>query len=88
MTSQNQFFEPGQFSSWFADPQVDPSARNNFAIIEASKNGYHQVVSLLLEDPRVEPSADYDAAIQKASRNGHEEVVSILAADPRVMFGR
>ena len=40
-----------------ADPRVDPSADNNYAIRWAAYNGHTEVVRLLLADPRVDPGA-------------------------------
>ena len=37
--------------------KFDPSANNNIMIQKASKNGYVEVVRILLEDRRVDPSA-------------------------------
>src|SRR3972149_6208605 len=53
-----------------ADPRVDPSANDNNATHEASKNGHEKVVKLLLAHPRVDPSADDNYAIRLASVNG------------------
>ena len=41
-----------------ADPRVDPSTADNFAICRASYHGKEDVKQLLLADPRVDPSAD------------------------------
>ena len=38
-----------------ADPRVDPSADNNFAIRIASEKGHMDVVKVLLADPRLSP---------------------------------
>ena len=63
---------------------VDPSARYNDAIRQASKNGHIEVVNRLLQDPRVDPSARDNYAIRFASINGHIEVVNRLLQDNRV----
>ena len=67
-----------------ADPRVDPSANDNYAIELASQKGHDKVVELLLVDPRVDPSAYDNYAIRMASQNGHDKVVELLLADPRV----
>ncbi len=67
------------------DPEVDPSAHNNWVIRLASRNGNTEVVRLLLNDKRVNPAAENNYAIRWASRNyGRLEVVRLLLADPRV----
>jgi hypothetical protein len=38
-----------------SDPRVDPSAKSNSAIREASQEGHFEIVKLLLSDPRVDP---------------------------------
>ena len=61
---------------------VDPSANDNNAILNASKNGHLAVVERLLMDPRVNPSADDNYAIRCASYNGHIAVVERLLQEP------
>ncbi|PRP88828.1 hypothetical protein PROFUN_00296 [Planoprotostelium fungivorum] len=69
-----------------AHVQVDPSARDNEAIRNASKAGYSQVVRLFMSDPRVDPSAQNNEALRNATREGYEEVVKVLLSDPRVQL--
>ena len=64
--------------------QVNPSADNNDAIREASREGHKEIVEILLRDPRVDPSANNNWAIRLASENGHKEVVELLLMDKRV----
>ncbi len=64
--------------------RVDPSDRDNLAIIRASRNGHKEVVELLLSDDRIDPSDRDNVAIRFASRNGHKEVVELLLSDDRV----
>jgi ankyrin repeat protein len=59
---------------------IDPGAKDNEAINEASKNGHTEVVELLLKDRRVNPNE----AIREASKNGHIKVVKLLLKDRRV----
>ena len=61
---------------------VDPSARDNFAVRLASRNGHLEVVKLLLTHPKVDPSADDNYAIRWASKNGYLEVVKLLLSLP------
>ena len=62
----------------FGIKSIDPSVNNNYAIRKAAKEGYTEIVKLLLLDPRVDPSADYNNAIIMASRNGHATIVKLL----------
>jgi hypothetical protein len=64
---------------------VDPAARQNHAIREASQNGHSGVVKVLLCDQRVDPCAFDNLALRRASRNGHVEVVKVLLADSRIV---
>ena len=63
---------------------VDPSTDDNFSIRYASRNGYIEIVKLLLQDDRVDPSVGYNEAIGMASMNGHLEIVKLLLQDSRV----
>ena len=67
-----------------ADPRVDPSARDNTAIIEVCARGHLEVVERLLADPRVNPSDVNNYALKSACANGHLAVVKRLLEDPRV----
>ncbi|UCG51380.1 MAG: ankyrin repeat domain-containing protein, partial [Candidatus Latescibacterota bacterium] len=64
--------------------RVDPSARDNEAILYAAQFGHTEIVELLLKDPRVDPSANRNAAIRRAAENGHVGIVELLLKDPRV----
>ena len=68
-----------------ADPRVDPSESDNWAIRYASRNGHASVLKLLLPDPRVDPSVQDNNAVELASRNDHALVVELLLADHRVV---
>ena len=63
---------------------VDTTAKNNEAIVLASKYGHLSIVDRLLQDPRADPSADGNYAIRSASENGHLPVVDRLLQDARV----
>ena len=39
------------------DPRVEPSVRNNEAILLATCYGHVKMIELLFQDPRVDPSA-------------------------------
>ena len=75
------------------DKRVNPSDRNNWAIILASKDGYFDIVKLLLEDKRVDPSDhsnyftkenSYNWAIYLAFSNGYFNISNLLWQDQRV----
>ncbi len=66
------------------DLHMDPSVKDNLAIITASEYGNIEVVRLLLSDKRVDPSAQNNQAIINASKWGELEVVRLLLSDKRV----
>ena len=66
-------------------PDIDPSANDQFALMEACTRGYIRIVEKLLQDPRVDPTVAEVAAIRLASLNGHREVVECLLKDPRIV---
>jgi surface antigen len=66
------------------DSRVDPSDRNNLAILRAAENGHLAVVERLLQDQRVDPSAENNLAVLRAAHNGHLAVVERLLQDKRV----
>lgn len=67
--------------SILADPKVDPSARLNSCLLDASLNGHTEIVRLLLGDPRLEPS---NRCLALASKRGRNEVVIFLLEDSRI----
>ncbi|KAI9350723.1 ankyrin repeat-containing domain protein [Obelidium mucronatum] len=54
------------------------------SIRQASEEGHHLVVKLLMQDPRVNPSSGNDFALVKACLFGHIQVVKLLLTDKRV----
>jgi ankyrin repeat protein len=66
------------------DPRIDPSDKENTAVIHAARNGHAAVVELLLRDPRVDPSDKENTAVIGAAAYGHSAVVELLLRDPRV----
>jgi hypothetical protein len=62
---------------------IDPSSKDNAAIIEAASSGHFKIVKLLLKDPRVDPSADDNLAICNAAKCSYD-IVKLLLKDPRV----
>ena len=50
-----------------ADPRVNPSAEQDYAVQQACANGYVEVIKLLLADSRMNPSAHHRYAFRYAS---------------------
>ncbi len=65
------------------DGRVDPTAKNNYAIVRSSQLGHAGVVQLLLADGRADPAVKNNYAIRWSSQNGHAGVVQLLLADGR-----
>ena len=65
-------------------PIVDPTAKNNGVIRDASLMGHADVVKLLLERSNVDPATRNNEAIGNASANGHVDVVKQLLGHPGV----
>ncbi|PRP75982.1 hypothetical protein PROFUN_01698 [Planoprotostelium fungivorum] len=65
-------------------PRVDPSVKDNEAIVSAVIEGHSETVRLLLSDSRVDPAAQDNRAIKYAADEGHSETVQLLLSDPRV----
>lgn len=90
MNKQEEFFQSIEENNinnvklLLKDERVDPSNKDNYAILLASKNGYYNIVKLLLKDKRVDPSDLNNLAIQYASQNRHFEVVDFLWNDKRI----
>lgn len=71
-----------------ADARVDPTARDNGAMIHLAKWGETAVFKLLLEDIRVDPGCDDYKVIRLAAKRGATDIVRLLMADPRVDFAK
>lgn len=76
--------------AFLADPDIDPSDDDNWAIIVSSHCGYIDIVRLLLDDPRVDPSARNNLAINRASDKAHSDnvyndIIDLLILDDRVL---
>lgn len=63
---------------------VDPSINGNYAILWASREGFVELVNLLLEDERTDPSAYNNFAVRMACKNGHAAIVELLLRHPKV----
>ena len=73
----------------FASSQVEalkPSAKRNFAIKWASRNGHAEIVKELMADRRVDPAADDNYAMNFAYKNGHRDVAMLLLCDTNVYY--
>ncbi len=66
------------------DPEIDPGAQDNRAIINASRHSSIEIVKLLLDDPRVDPSAKDNQVIINAMLRNNIEIIKLLLNDPRV----
>jgi len=66
------------------DPNFDPSANDNNAILLAATHGHLAIVAALLKDPRVDPSARDSVAMSNAAHYGHIDVLDLLLKDSRV----
>ena len=60
------------------DKGIDPSVNRNYAIREASRNGYSDIVALLLATNLVDPGARNNEPLILAINHGHTEVVKLL----------
>lgn len=68
------------------DALVDASANDNWCLWWASKEGFVDIVKLLLKDEDVASHAgdQHDRALRAACQNGHLEIVNLLLACPSV----
>ena len=66
---------------------VDPSIDDNYAIHIAIKNGYTEMVQLLLKDPRIDPNVHHNYIIRIAVAGGYIEIVKLLLKDQRINPG-
>jgi hypothetical protein len=57
---------------------------SNAAIRIAARNGYINIVRLLMKDPRVDPSAANNFALNWSYYGGHKDVAMLLLTDKRV----
>ncbi|KAJ3089709.1 hypothetical protein HK100_007671 [Physocladia obscura] len=74
------------------DSRVDPTARNNQALLFAGTIGSLEIVDLLLKDLRIDPTISSEArniwgcrnAFSRACKNGHEAIMERFLQDPRI----
>jgi hypothetical protein len=67
------------------DLRVDPAARDNEPIRDASSIAHTSVVKLLLADQRVDPSMAHPTALERASGQGRIDIVQLLLEHPKVV---
>eukprot|EP00455_Lapot_gusevi_P057215 TRINITY_DN9671_c0_g3_i1.p1 TRINITY_DN9671_c0_g3~~TRINITY_DN9671_c0_g3_i1.p1 ORF type:complete len:398 (-),score=36.18 TRINITY_DN9671_c0_g3_i1:85-1278(-) len=65
-------------------PEVNPAARENWALIHAAHGGYLDVVNRLLQCPQVDPGAQLQEPLRTACGAGHLAVVQRLLQCPQV----
>lgn len=67
-----------------ANPQVDPAALDNEALLSACANNNLDVIQLLLADPRVDPGTRNNKAMHHACKYADADVVELLLSHPQV----
>lgn len=70
--------------SLLLDDRVDPSARDNEAVIVAAKNGHSKIIALLIATEKVDPTAKNNTAIRLARLHGRHEAIQALLKNDRV----
>ena len=55
-----------------------------FSFRRAAKQGYYNIVKVMMEDSRIDPSVKNNWALNWAVKEGHIDVVKLLLTDPRV----
>ena len=66
------------------DKRVNPSDRENYALVQACSGNYIEIVKLLLQDPRVNPSSRNNTCLVEACSFGKTKIVELILQDPRV----
>lgn len=66
------------------DQRVDPSIRDDIALLIAIKNGHTEAANILLDDPRVNPANMNNEAIYDSIEAENYEIVARLLGDSRV----
>jgi len=64
--------------------KADPSVKDNFAVLAASKNGHIDIVRLFLDDPRVSLTTENDDVLNMACKKGQLDLVRIFLAENRI----
>ena len=58
--------------------KVNPADNYNWAIREASENGFFDIVELLINNLKVNPTCDYNHSISIAYYHNYQDVVNLL----------
>lgn len=66
------------------DIRVDPTCHEDYLLPLAVREGYIDMVRLLLADSRIDPSSSYNMSIIRAAQRNQIEVARLLLADARV----
>jgi ankyrin repeat protein len=66
------------------DHGADPSINNNKWIINATSNGYNEIVELLLKHPKTDPSVKRNLVLKFACLRGDVNLVALLLRHPKV----
>lgn len=66
------------------DPPSHSRKKRQYAIIEAARRGYTDIVARLLQDKRINPSVMANEALRQACRCNHRDIVKLLISDKRV----
>ncbi|KAJ3270991.1 hypothetical protein HDV01_007141 [Terramyces sp. JEL0728] len=65
--------------------KCNPGDNDNYAIINASKNGHLEIVKVLLKDSRVDPTVMNNLPLKLAQDNFYLDIVDLLMKDQRVL---
>ena len=58
--------------------EVNPAAEDNEAVMEATWQGYYEIVRMLLERREVNPAANNNEAIRLAFQYGYTDIVRMM----------
>eukprot|EP01124_Arcella_intermedia_P001090 TRINITY_DN10588_c0_g1_i1.p1 TRINITY_DN10588_c0_g1~~TRINITY_DN10588_c0_g1_i1.p1 ORF type:complete len:901 (+),score=214.20 TRINITY_DN10588_c0_g1_i1:194-2704(+) len=64
-------------------PLINPACHENLPLLWAARNGYTEIVEILLCDSRVDPCAADNTALRQAVLGNHHRVVELLLKDHR-----
>lgn len=74
---------------YFLEKGVDPAYKGDWPLYNASQNGQHEIVKLLLtyESVRIHASANKNRSLLAAECGGYTEIVELLMSLPNVAEG-
>ncbi|KAI8892331.1 hypothetical protein BC833DRAFT_625939 [Globomyces pollinis-pini] len=76
--------KPDIVKVFLEDGKIDPSANDNYAIVDACESNYNEIARLLLDDGRADPTGDDSLVVGRAAGDGNTELVRMLLDDGRV----